>query len=789
MKRQARPLNVLLIEDNPGDADLIHEYATNDPARPVQLSVAPTLSTGIGLINSNKFDLLLLDLNLPDSFGIDTFKEFSIAAPRTPIIVITGSDDDSIVAQCMIQGAQDYLPKSWINRSLPMTIYNAVIRAFSEEKLRERIKETQCLYEISRLVSAPCPSLEHTLMSAVVLIPPGWQYPHLTCARIICNGEEFATSNFREKTRYRLTAAITVSEESVGMVEVGYLEDEIVDNDDPFLEEERHLIVNIARQLAIMVQRKQAQEREQHLNQVLQAIRNVNQLIVREHDEQRLIQRACELLVETRGYQGAWIALGDCTAPPWAIAQAGWGEPFAAFAEELKHGRWPHCCRQTLSVENGLVLLSPEESCADCVLWTHYQQRLVIVIALRCDIHNLGFLAISFPRGVVIDDMEKSLTFEVADDIAFAIHNLKLKRQQERLIEAIEQAGEIVVITDSKGAIQYVNPAFENITGYSKKEAIGKNPRILKSGHQDAAFYRELWQTISTGKTWRGRMVNKCKDGSLFTEDATISSVVDTTGNIVNYVAVKRDISEYLRIIQENEKMEEQARQRHKLEAIGRLAGGVAHDFNNMLSVILGYGEMLLAQLHRSDPLCKPAAQIIKAAKSSAGLTRQLLAFSRKQALQPRVLDLNEIVRDMEKILQRVIGEDIELKTLLDKGLQPVEVDPGQIEQVIMNLVVNSRDAMPKGGTLLIETTNIELDIAYARNHVGAIPGDYVLLAMSDNGCGMDEATREKAFEPFFTTKEQGKGTGLGLGHGLWNNQAIRRQCLDLQRTGDRNYF
>jgi PAS domain S-box-containing protein len=330
------------------------------------------------------------------------------------------------------------------------------------------------------------------------------------------------------------------------------------------------------------------------------------------------------------------------------------------------------------------------------------------------------------------------------------------EEERRRLSAAIEQTAESVLITDTKGFLVYVNPAFERVTGYSRAEAIGQTPRILNSGEQDGAFYQKLWDTITAGKVWQGRLVNKKKDGTLYTDEITITPVRDESGAIVNYVSVQRDVTHEL-------ELEEQYHQAQKMDAVGKLTGGIAHDFNNLLTAINGFAELMQHRLEPDDPLQNMVGNILHSGQRAADLTGQLLAFSRKQMIKPKILNLNTIVADMDKMLQRIIGEDIELKTIPSPDLWPVKVDPAQIEQIIVNLAVNARDAMPGGGQLTVETENVVLDEARIASHLETQPGEYVQLAVSDTGFGMNQEVQTRIFEPFFTTKETGKGTGLGL--------------------------
>ena len=323
------------------------------------------------------------------------------------------------------------------------------------------------------------------------------------------------------------------------------------------------------------------------------------------------------------------------------------------------------------------------------------------------------------------------------------------------MLRAVQAAANGILVTDRKGIIEWVNPAFTRLTGYTEREAVGQSPRFLKSGLQPESLYAEMWSTILAGNTWTGELKNRRKDGSLYTEEMTITPVVEA-GEITHFIAVKQDITELRR-------KEEQFLQAQKMEAVGRLAGGVAHDFNNILTAILGYCSLLQLSFEASDPKLADIEAIQGAARRASDLTRQLLAFSRRQVLAPRAMDLNQVPKNLEKMLHRLIGEDVRLRVSASTAPCGVRADPGQMEQVLMNLVVNARDAMPHGGVVTVETRCVRFSEDSPGRHDMIPAGDYAVLAVSDTGVGMDPETQAHIFEPFFTTKEKGKGTGLGL--------------------------
>jgi PAS domain S-box-containing protein len=329
-------------------------------------------------------------------------------------------------------------------------------------------------------------------------------------------------------------------------------------------------------------------------------------------------------------------------------------------------------------------------------------------------------------------------------------------RQATELNNAVIQSSPLAIwAADLEGNVRFWNPAAERIFGWTEGEVIGRTLPIIPPEQQPE--YREWLERFRKGEALAGIERQRLKkDGTRIDVMIWTAPLKDAGGNITGTIAIDSDLTQH-------KLLEQQFRQAQKLEAIGRLAGGVAHDFNNILTVIAGYTEMVIAETQGQPALLDYAREIQYAATRAGALTAQLLAFSRRQITQPRVLDLNDIVSHSMKLLRRVIGEDIEIEAHLDPNLGRVKADPIHIDQIIMNLVVNARDAMGEGGKLTIETRNQILDADYVGRHIGVSPGPYCLLAISDTGTGMTAETRARLFEPFFTTKEAGKGTGLGL--------------------------
>lgn len=392
-----------------------------------------------------------------------------------------------------------------------------------------------------------------------------------------------------------------------------------------------------------------------------------------------------------------------------------------------------------------------------------FGDRLIGMIAL--DKHEPKFYTQEHAR----------LAMAFAAHAALAIENARvfdeLKRTEEarrdseaRMRAIVNTAPDGIITIDEQGMIESFNPAAEKIFGYQAAEVIGRSVTMLipLPAEEHDLSLENLDAVQATIIVKSGEVIGQRRDKTTFPLDLAMSEVC---------LGGRRILTGIVRDMTERKQLEDQLRQAQKMEAVGRLAGGIAHDFNNILTVITGNCSLILDDLSLDDPLRRDIEQIKKAGERAASLTRQLLAFSRKQILQPRVINLNTMIASLESMLRPLIGEDIELYTFLESNLGQIKADPGQIEQVILNLIFNARDAMPQGGQLTIETANVHLDQEYARQHLGVDAGLYVMVAITDTGIGMDTEIKTRIFEPFFTTKEQGKGTGLGLAtvHGIIN--------------------
>jgi two-component system cell cycle sensor histidine kinase/response regulator CckA len=526
-----------------------------------------------------------------------------------------------------------------------------------------------------------------------------------------------------------------------------------------------------------MTERKRAEEGLRRANRALRVISDSNKVLARATTEPALLSDICRVIIETGGYRWAWIGFAEHnglrTVRP--VASAGVEEGYL----EKAHVSWAdnergHGPGGTAIRTGRPVVCRDTATDPTFAPWRVEAAKRgfasLVALPLLMDGQVYGQMGIYAAEIDAFDAEEVELLEKLANDLTLGLKTLRARNEQQRaeeeirkLSHAVEQSANIVIITDAQGYIEYANPRFTETTGYTLEEAIGQHTRILKSGHMPPEEYKRLWETITAGKEWRGEFHNKRKTGELYWESASISPIKNADGVITHFLAVKEDITESKRAEAAQARLEEQLRQAQRMECIGRLASGVAHDFNNLLTVIRGDCDLVRPSRPIGDPRTGDLEQIRLAGERAAGLTRQLLAFSRQQVMAPTVLDLNDLVTNLHKMLGRLIGEDITLSTILQPGLWSITADPGQIEQVIMNLAVNARDAMPTGGRLTIETDNVRLDESYAQTHLEAPIGPCVMLAVTDTGHGMDKPTQARIFEPFFTTKEPDKGTGLGL--------------------------
>ena len=527
----------------------------------------------------------------------------------------------------------------------------------------------------------------------------------------------------------------------------------------------RNLLLSLVRDVT---HRKEAERQLSTLNQVYGLISHINEAIVRISDQDAMFQESCRIAVEHGELRLAWVGLLDEKSRevvPVAIAghDDGYVAQIHASAEKSAHGAGP----VGTAVREERVVMCPDiMQDPNMAPWWEAARargfRSLIALPLRTNGKVVGaFTVYTSEPGFFTTLITESLV-EVAADLSFALDIFERNRQREaeqqqlRLQNsALEAAANAIVISDRAGVIQWVNDSFTRLTGYSRPEAIGQNPRILKSGAHTPEFYRGLWETVLAGSVWQGALTNRRKDGTMYNEEMTITPVRSQTGEITHFIAIKQDVTERRRL-------EQQFLRAQRTQSIGLLAGGVAHDLNNVLTPVLMALPLLRHPVapEQRDHLLDTLEQSVR---RGANIVQQVLTFARGVEVQRVLVQPRHLVRELTKIAEETFPRDIRVQSSMPGSLWPCLGDPTQIHQVLLNLAVNARDAMPDGGQLSFTAANVQLRERLQFLDFDIPPGPYVSLSVTDTGMGIAPENLERMFEPFFTTKPAGKGTGLGL--------------------------
>jgi PAS domain S-box-containing protein len=530
-------------------------------------------------------------------------------------------------------------------------------------------------------------------------------------------------------------------------------------------------------------ERKQAQERTNHLNLVLRAIRDVNQLITKEADPARLIERACETLVSSRGYYHAWIVLLDNARNLVFAAEAGIGDEFSEFLEILKGGGLTECGMKTVKQSGVQVVEKPLDACKNCPLAVRYPGRSALKTRLAHGDRIYGIMAVSVPAKMAKDEEELAIFSEVGNDIAFALHAMasesmkieaeeKSKASEDRFRALFEMAPDAFYLNDMEGRFIDGNKASENLMGYKREELIGKN--LFEAGllppdqlPKAAQLLDESLQGRPTGPV--ELTLNRKDGGQIHVEISTVPATISGQNMVLG---IARDVTQRKAREEERLKLETQLQQAQKMEAIGTLAGGIAHDFNNILSVIIGYSEIAIVDAPEGSRLTTDLKTVLNAGNRARRLVQQILSFSRIGQQERVPISINPVIKESLRFLRASLPTSIEIRDVIETDPGIIEGDATQIHQIMMNLCTNAQHAMEEeGGILDVRLARVVVDRQKASRHHDLHTGPYLQLTVTDTGCGMDDKTVANIFDPYFTTKGLGEGTGLGMSvvHGIVN--------------------
>ena len=532
-----------------------------------------------------------------------------------------------------------------------------------------------------------------------------------------------------------------------------------------------HCILGIFRDIT---ERKQAEEERKAHIRFLESLERVDQAIKQETDVEQMLRHILETVFSIFDCDRAWLFYPcDPDAPsfrvPMEITRPEYPGAKVLNVDVPMSPDMAQNLREALESDDPVIYTAGTEKPINKVTAEQFGVQSQMFVPLYPKLGKpwvFGMHQCSYPRIWTKEEKKlfKEIGRRISDGLSSVLFLRELQENEERFRATFEQAAVGIAHVAPDGRWLRVNQKLCDIVGYSREELLQKTFQDI-TYPEDLDASMEYVRQVLAGEIPTYSMEKRYirKDGSLVWINLTVSIVRNASGDPAYFIAVIEDITKRKQAEEEKQKLQGQLLQAQKMESVGRLAGGVAHDFNNMLGVILGHSELALRQVDPAQPLHDNLEEIRKAGQRAADLTRQLLAFARKQTVSPKVLDLNDTVANMLSMLRRLIGEDIDLAWLPGAELWPVKMDPSQVDQILANLCVNARDACAGVGKVTIETGNIAFDEAYCTIHTGFIPGEYVQLAVSDSGCGMEKEVLENLFEPFFTTKGIGQGTGLGL--------------------------
>jgi PAS domain S-box-containing protein len=700
---------------------------------------------------------------------------FQAKNPRIPILILTGLDDKKVAIKAVRAGAQDYLLKVNLEgRLLTQSIRYAIERKYIEWQLRLERDKTQKYLDVAAVILLVINNQEEVEM-----------INHMGCQVLGYKEEKIVGKNWfdnflpnpeREKFRSSFRKMVNGKSDLIEYYENTMItrsgEKRLIAWKNTVLKDDADRIISTLSSGEDITERKRAEQtlRTQYcLNKLkVDVLKDISENKVKPGKGH--IRRFLSKVGQSMDLpKSAYFELDPEKKEYTLNQQSGKRSKPISVAESISYDKIKHiiCCPHVRfpDAEAPATKISDFKELKYFCPSKESKEKISSILIIPDGEDDI-------PKGIFVflkSDSDNRFTKSYGQLLTDLVHTLLLEeaklnaeREVSKLASVVEQASESIMITDLGGYIEYVNPMFEKITGYAKEEVIGKNPRILKYQTQGNDFYKMMWETIKSGKTWKGTLINRKKDGSAYHEEAVIFPIKDKENRIIKYAAVKSDVTD-------GKKLEAQLRQMQKLEALGQLAGGIAHDFNNILSVINGFSELALLAMNSRDPVYNKLKQIAHAGKKANSLVRQLLAFSRRQNIKPELINVNLLIKEIEKMILRLIGEDIVINFNLSKNPVRVKADRGQIEQVLINLIVNARDAINERTDrasekcITIETQNAYLDECYISQHPGSKEGWHTQIIVSDTGIGMCENTKLKIFEPFFTTKLEGKGTGLGL--------------------------